>query len=163
MLIPPGDGEQTLSMTSSTGTTRSPTPPWHRIAVAAAILLAILILGALASATWLLTRDSRVDLQPQYFVGVDGQSSIELLDGAVDVTAATCGGANGCESAWGTDEMVLMKFATQNDAALAARSIGANAYRSDWLVANFIGDAVTDLDRRNATEVLDGAWQDEVD
>jgi len=59
--------------------------------------------------------------------------------------------------------MVLMKFATKNEAASAARSIGENAYRSDWLVANFIGDSVSDKDRRDASDVLDGAWQSEVD
>ncbi|MBG6055218.1 hypothetical protein IWX81_001629 [Salinibacterium sp. CAN_S4] len=130
--------------------------------VAAAVGIA-LILCLVTIVMWLFTRDSRVDLQPEYFVGVEGQSGISLLDGAVDVTSATCGDEYACESAWGTDDLVLMKFATKDDAASAARMIGANAYPSDWLVANFIGDSVSDNDRRFASEVLDGAWQSEVD
>jgi hypothetical protein len=133
------------------------------IAVVLAIVGAALVLGLVAVIIWLFARDSRVDLQPEAFIGATDQSGISLLDGAVDVTASTCGTVYLCESAWGNDDMVLMKFATKNEAAIAARSIGANAYRSDWLVANFIGGFVTAIDRRFAAEVLDGAWQSEVD
>lgn len=131
--------------------------------VVAFVLVPSLLLVAVLTALWVGGRDSRIDLHPEYFIGVDGQSSIDLLDGAVDVTATACGEQNPCESAWGTDQMVLMKFTSKNEAALAARTIGADAYRSDWLVANFIGDSVSEFDRQNTAEVLDGAWQSEVD
>ncbi len=150
-------------MTLQEVVTNPPARLRRRVIVIAAISLAIILIGAAAlTMALLLTRDSRVDLQPEYFIGVDGQTSIELLEGAVDVTAGTCGASFDCESAWGTNEMVLMKFATKNAAAIAARSIGASAYQSDWLVANFVGDSVSDVDRRSAAEVLDGAWQSEV-
>lgn len=130
------------------------------------ISLGILVFLALVVTVALglfLTRDTRIDLQPHYFIGVDGQSSIPLLEGAVDVTDTVCADQYGCESAWGTDRMVLMKFATKDDAARAARSIGQDAYRSDWLVAHFDGESASSTDRRNAADVLDGTWQSEVD
>jgi hypothetical protein len=111
---------------------------------------------------WVLARDSRVDLKPEYFIGAEGQSGISLLLNASDVTDVVCGSPFHCESAWGTDQMILMKFGNKNDAAIATRAIGKDAYRSDWLVAHFVGD-VSPTERRYAAEVLDGAWQSEVD
>ena len=142
----------------------NPSAPLRRsMAVFAIIAGAVLVIGLVAAVVFMVMRDNRVGLQPEYFVGGEGHTSIALLEGAVDVTDSTCGDTYECESAWGTDDMVLMKFATKDEAAAAARSIGGNAYRSDWLVANFIGDSVSDKDRRDATDVLDGAWQNEVD
>lgn len=129
-------------------------------AVVAAFAVVPIVLVTLV--IWLLARDSRVDLKPEYFVGADGQSTISLLVNASDVTDEVCGSTFECESAWGTDEMILMKFASKNDAAIATRTIGEDAYRSDWLVAHFIGD-VSPTERRYAAEVLDGTWQSEVD
>lgn len=140
-----------------------PAPSRRPLAVIAAIVGAVLVVSIFVAVVFVFGRDSRVGLQPEYFVGGEGQTSIALLEGAVDVTAVICGGEYRCESAWGTDDVVLMKFATKGEAAAAARGIGGNAYRSDWLVANFIGDSVSDKDRRDASDVLDGAWQDEVD
>jgi len=132
------------------------------VAVLAAAALAVLCLAAVAG--WLLLRDSRVDLQPEYFVGEEGPGiGIPLLAGANDVTASICEAEFPCASAWGSGQMVLMKFASKNDAAAAARSLGSLGYRSDWLVANFIDESVSEAERRYAAEVMDGAWQSEVD
>jgi len=112
---------------------------------------------------WLFLRDSRVDLQPDAFVPADGQSGISLLADARDVTTEVCANEINCETAWGNTDMVLMKFATQDGAAAAARALGGQAYRSDWLVAHFTGEGISAEERRWATEALDGAWQDHVD
>lgn len=133
----------------------------RRVAPLAVSAVAVLCLMAVS---WLFLRDSRVDLQPEYFVGGEDQGSgIALLAGAEDVTATTCEAEFACVSAWGSDQMVLMKFASKDDAAAAARSLGSAAYRSDWLVANFIDESVSETERRHAAEVLDGTWQDHVD
>ena len=127
-------------------------------------LLGLVVLVSFAA--WLVLRDSRVDLRPDDFVPRAGATSggISLLEGAVDVTAEACGpAASSCTSAVGTDDLVLMHFATKDTAARAARGLGPEAYRSDWLVARFVEDDVPVEQRLWATEALDGAWQSEVD
>jgi hypothetical protein len=126
-------------------------------------VIALIVLFGVCIVLWLFLRDSRVDLQPENFVPASGQSGISLLTNARDVTAEVCGEELSCESAWGSADMVLMKFATQDGAATAARTLGGQAYRSDWLVAHFTGEGISEEERRWAAEALDGAWQDHVD
>jgi hypothetical protein len=144
--------------------------PWSvrigRAATAAGIAGLTGVLVLVVSVAWLVLRDSRVDLRPEDFVpsGTATSGGIALLEGAVDVSDAVCGaGASSCTSAGGTDALVVMHFATKDAAARAARSLGPEAYRSDWLVARFVGDDVPAEQRLWATEALDGAWQSEVD
>lgn len=144
--------------------------PWSvqigRAAAATWIAGATALVVLVSFGAWLVLRDSRVDLRPDDFVPRAGATSggIALLEGAVDVTDEACGAAaSSCTSAVGTDDLVLMRFETKDAAARAARSLGPEAYRSDWLVARFVGDDVPAEQRLWATEALDGAWQSEVD
>ena len=145
---------------------RAGRPTWSRaqIVVTATIVgVGALVVGGAIVLLWLFLHDSRSDLQPQNLVPVDGQGGVGLLTGATDVTSEVCGPDFPCESAWGNDDMVLMKFETQDAAAATARALAGDAYRSDWLVAHFVGEHVSAEDRLFAAEALDGTWQGHVD
>jgi hypothetical protein len=144
----------------------SPLPTSRLVLKVVVIASAALVVMAICVAVWVLwlfLRDSRVDLQPDAFVPSSGQTGISLMTDARNVTSEVCGEEFRCESAWGSTEMVLMKFGTQDDAAAAARALGGRAYRSDWLVAHFTGEGIGEEERRWAAEALDGTWQDHVD
>lgn len=42
--------------------------------------------------------------------------------------------------------MVLMKFATKDDVAAAARSLRSAGYRLDWLVVNLFGTSASETE-----------------
>lgn len=90
--------------------------------------------------------------------------SVLTSDSVIDQTETRCGEGMPCVQAFTSDELTLWRFANTSQAesfAYGLESAGASAYLSDYIVAQYISDDLTELDRRTVEEVLDGAHASE--
>lgn len=118
----------------------------------------ILCLAA-ASVLSLAACDSRATLTPELVVEAFEYQPDNPVSDPRDVTAETCGTEIPCEEAIRADEIAVYSFASKEDAADYAQSLGENGYQSDWIVLEYEG-AAADTDRSKASyaSTVDGMW-----
>jgi len=104
---------------------------------------------------WLVTYDGRQDIDLQQWAADDGSWARQLMPGARTATDELCSHELPCVQALTSDTLTMYRFASEDEAADAARRFGGDAYLSHWIVVRFEPEALTPAQRREFGRSLD--------
>lgn len=121
------------------------------------LMLAAALGGCVPNAT---TR-GQIDLVGM-FTTASSASDWSYLD-AVDRTSSTCGPVTNCVQAVGSEYVTVLKFASVEDAARYAGTLGPRGAQIDPLVVDFNGKQLTAAQRSDAIKTLSGINADSPD
>lgn len=132
-------------------------PAGRRLWLAAGVGVVALATGA-TQIEW----DGRASIDLTVFIRPDAGSSRLLPDGHV-VTDDVCDDHDPCIQAVDSKTALIRRYATESEALAAADDLGADAYRSGWIVVQYKPGGLSTTQRHWLEQGIDGTNVDSPD
>ena len=124
-----------------------------RSILALALGIPLVVVGVVLAVV--LTSDGRKNIDLQDWVGRDDAWSRQMMPGARPATGELCGEKLPCVQAVTSQNLTMYRFASEDDAAAAARTFGADAHLSHWIVVRYEPGRLTAAQRQEFADDLD--------